>query len=59
MSRTQSCSSRADASTPSRRSNVITFLEQAFGVDFGDMDFNIEHIGSIDSIAKLLGDRPA
>jgi acyl carrier protein len=38
---------------------VITFLEQEFGVDFGEMDFSIEDIGSIDSIATLVGNRSA
>jgi acyl carrier protein len=33
---------------------VVAFLEETFGIDFSDVDFEIEKIDSIDHIAALI-----
>ena len=35
---------------------VVGFLEEAFGVDFSDVDFEMERIDSIDAIATLVAE---
>jgi acyl carrier protein len=35
--------------------NLVVFLENAFGVDFGQVDFDVELLDSVSAIEELVG----
>lgn len=35
--------------------NLVVFLENAFGVDFGKVDFDVELLDSVNAIEELVG----
>jgi acyl carrier protein len=44
-------SGRLDSLTMTK---LVVFLEEIFGIDFADVDFDVELIDSVDAIAALL-----
>jgi acyl carrier protein len=49
-------SGRLDSLTMTK---LVVFLEETFGIDFADVDFDVELIDSVDAIAALLQQAPA
>jgi acyl carrier protein len=49
-------SGRLDSLTMTR---LVMFLEDAFGIDFADVDFDVELIDSVDAIQALVDDLSA
>ena len=49
-------SGRLDSLTMTR---LVMFLEETFGIDFADVEFDVELIDSVDAIAGLLDEAAA